>query len=158
MLHYFYSEKKPPEDLLELKFRELLLNIITNPANAEMNAYLQTLLLPESDNLQPVMEANSCYNLGLEVYAKLCNRSLSSFKRDFHKVYGTPPGHWLINKRLGYAHQLLISTSKSIQDISHESGFENNTHFSKVFKKKYGIPPLQYRLKTTVTPSILKPV
>jgi AraC family transcriptional regulator, exoenzyme S synthesis regulatory protein ExsA len=34
---YFNSSIKPPEDLLELKFRELLFNIIGNPANTEFN-------------------------------------------------------------------------------------------------------------------------
>ena len=58
MIPYFMAEKTPSEDLLELKFRELLLNIITNPANEELNRYLQTLQLPHVDRLHQIMEAN----------------------------------------------------------------------------------------------------
>jgi AraC family transcriptional regulator, exoenzyme S synthesis regulatory protein ExsA len=148
LMPHFDSEIKPPEDLLELKFRELLFNIISNPANNLLNGYLQTLLQPRSDNLHKIIQANCLYNLKLEAYAKLCNRSLSSFKRDFYKIYGTAPANWLLNKRLQYAMQLLRSSDKSINDISFESGFENSTHFARVFKKQYGSAPLRYRLQT----------
>ena len=152
VIPYFSSQIKPPEDLLELKFKELLFNIVGNPANNELTDYLHTLVLPQANNIQPIIEANCCFNLTLEDYAKLCNRSLSSFKRDFQKIYGEPPAHWLLNKRLDNAMQLLVGSDKSINDISFESGFENSTHFSRVFKNRYGLPPLQYRLKkSTIT-------
>ncbi|MHA4808908.1 helix-turn-helix domain-containing protein [Flavitalea flava] len=150
VLPYFTSGIRPPEDLLELKFRELLLNIVSNPANDELNAYLQTLLTGDPDNLEKIIEANCYYNLTLNDYAKLCNRSLSSFKRDFQKVYRLPPSQWLLNKRLIYAQKLLHTSDKAINDISFESGFENSTHFSRVFKKQFGAPPLQYRKQATV--------
>ncbi|HMF73917.1 MAG TPA: AraC family transcriptional regulator [Flavitalea sp.] len=148
LMPHFDSEIKPPEDLLELKFRELLFNMISNPANSELNGYLQTLLQPQGDNLHKIIEANCLYNLKLEAYAKLCNRSLSSFKRDFYKIYGAAPANWLLNKRLQYAMRLLRNSDKPINDISFESGFENSTHFARVFKKQYGSAPLRYRLQT----------
>jgi len=142
---YFHSPVKPSEDLLELKFRELLFNIIGNPANTELNGFLHTLVSPLANNIQPVIEANYCYNLTLDAYAKLCNRSLSSFKRDFYNLYGESPARWLLNKRLGQAQKLLCNSSKSIVDISFEIGFENSTHFSHTFKNHFGVSPLKYR-------------
>jgi AraC-like DNA-binding protein len=147
MIPYFFCEQKPSEDLLELKFRELLLNTISHSGNSDFTSYLHSQLLPQSDNLQAIIDANYHYNLKLEDYARLCNRSLSSFKRDFFKVYGTAPASWLLHKRIGYATQLLMTTGKSVNDICFESGFENSTHFSRVFKKQYGIAPLKYRLQ-----------
>ena len=147
VLPYFFQEDKPSEDLLELKFRELLLHMVTDCANCDLTAYLQSLLHSQADSLQQIMEANCLFNLTLSDYAKLCNRSLSSFKRDFHAVYKTSPGSWLLNKKLDYAHNLLVSSGKSINDVSFESGFENSTHFSRVFKERFGISPLQYKTK-----------
>ena len=147
VIPYFSSAINPPEDLLELKFKELLFNVIGNPANQELTNYLRTLLLPQSNTIQPVIEANSYFNLTLEDYAKLCNRSLSSFKRDFQKIYGTTPANWLLKKRLDYALHLLTGSNKTISDVSMESGFENSSHFSRVFKNHYGLSPLQYRFK-----------
>jgi AraC family transcriptional regulator, exoenzyme S synthesis regulatory protein ExsA len=145
VLPYFTSGVRPPEELLELKFRELLLNILSNPANSALNGYLQTLLSPDANDISQTIEANCYYNLRLEDYAKLCNRSLSSFKRDFQRKYKAPPSQWFLNKRLVRAQELLFSTAKSINDICFECGFENNTHFSRVFRKRFGLSPLQYR-------------
>jgi AraC-like DNA-binding protein len=148
VLPFFNSEKKPSEDLLELKFKELLLHMITDCANCDLTAYLSSLIPPHTDNIHDVMEANCLYNLSLNDYAKLCNRSLSSFKRDFQSAYNAKPGHWLLGKRLDYGHQLLLTTDKPVNEVSFESGFENSTHFSRVFKRRFGISPLQYRNKT----------
>jgi len=145
VIPYFHSPVKPSEDLLELKFRELLFNIIGNPANSGLTSFLHTLVSPQANNIQPVIEANYCYNLTLNAYAKLCNRSLSSFKRDFYSVYGESPARWLLNKRLGQAQKLLCNSTKTIVDISFECGFENSTHFSHTFKNHFGVSPLKYR-------------
>jgi len=145
VLPYFTSEIKPPENLVELKFKELLLNIIRNPVNKELIAYMQTLVKRSESSLEHVMEMNYAYNLQLEAYAQLSNRSLSSFKRDFQEIYRTTPGRWLLQKRLQYASMLLTTTDKPVSDITLESGFENIAHFSRVFKEKFGISPLQYR-------------
>jgi AraC-like DNA-binding protein len=145
VIPYFHSPVKPSEDLLELKFRELLFNIIGNPSNSELTSFLHSFVLPQANNIQPVIEANYCYNLSLDAYAKLCNRSLSSFKRDFYNVYGESPARWLLKKRMDHALKLLSNSKNPIADISFESGFENSTHFSHAFKKQFGVSPLKYR-------------
>jgi AraC family transcriptional regulator, exoenzyme S synthesis regulatory protein ExsA len=145
LIPYFYSETKPSEDLLELKFRELLLTILDHPENSELKNYMLHLLSPRHESFQQVMEANCFYNLSLPDYAKLLNLSLSSFKRYFISVYKTTPGHWLQEQKLNYGYHLLVSTAKPINDISFQSGFENSTHFSHLFKKRFGLSPLKYR-------------
>lgn len=149
VIPYFFSEVKPPENLLELKFRELLFNVIGNSSNEELNSYLHTLVSPHANNIRPVIEANYCYNLTLSEYASLCNRSLSSFKRDFYNLYGISPARWLLEKRLTHALNLLSNSDHPIIDISFQSGFENSTHFSHAFKKHFGISPLKYRQKNS---------
>ena len=145
VIPYFHTPVKPSEDLLELKFRELLFNIIGNPANSELTSFLHSFVSPQANNIQPVIEANYCYNLKLNEYARLCNRSLSSFKRDFYNVYGDSPASWLLNKRLDHSLKVLHDSGKTIADVAFESGFENSTHFSHVFKKHFGVSPLKYR-------------
>ncbi len=145
LVPYFYSETKPSEDLLELKFRELLLHILDNPENGELTNYVQHLLSPQHESFQQVMEANCLYNLSLQDYAKLLCLSLSSFKRHFVSLYKTTPGHWLQEQKLNHGYHLLVNTDKPINDISFESGFEDSTHFSHLFKKRFGLSPLKYR-------------
>ena len=142
MIPYFESERQPDPSLLELKFRELILTIADNPNNYELLSYFCSLLKePVAVSLQRVMEDNYCYNLKLEEFAKLSNRSLSAFKRDFQKQFGTTPGKWLMDKRLHHSMHLLTHTDKTIGEVAFESGFENPTHFSRAFKLQFGITP-----------------
>lgn len=84
------------------------------------------------------MEDNYCFNLSLDEYARLGNRSLSSFKRDFEKPYKSTPGKWLMEKRLNYSLHLLTNMGKTVGEASFESGFENAAHFSNAFRKRFG--------------------
>ena len=153
ILSYFSTNTKPAENLLELKFKELLLNIITNDKNQELAGYLCQLTQASTDDLQNIMESNCLYHMQLHEYARLCHRSLSSYKRDFHNTFGIPPGRWLLEKRLAHASHLLLHSDKSIGDIIGESGFKNITHFGRAFKKQYGLSPLQYRKQNIAEPA-----
>lgn len=148
MIPYFIQKPAPPESLIELKFRELLLTLLSSPQNRGLLHYLSQLADSGRPRLQEIMEENFMYNMSLEEYARLSRRSLAGFKREFKDVFNTSPGKWLTEKRLQYAQLLINTTRKSIAEIVDESGFENTTHFSKVFKEKFGTPPLKYR-KTT---------
>jgi AraC-like DNA-binding protein len=154
VISYFISGTHPSEDLVELKFKELLLNIISNPANKELAWYFYRLGLNDTDDLRDVMERNCLYNLQLHEYARLCHRSLSSFKRDFGAAYGQAPGRWLLEKRLDHACQLLMATRMPVMDVVTESGFKNISHFDAVFKNHFGFSPLQYRKHFSPAPAV----
>lgn len=148
MLPYFTRMQPPEKMLLELKFRELLLNIAGNPRNRAFLDYCHTLIGEGSGaSLLNIMEENFCYNLPLEAYAQLSNRSLSAFKRDFQKTFQTTPGKWLLAKRLEHARALLAASEKTVSEVAFESGFENLSHFSRVFRERYGISPTATRLQ-----------
>ena len=142
MTPYFNSSKDPDHTLLELKFRELILSVTDNPMNAELIGFFHSLANePQSVSLKRVMNDNYCFNLKLEEFAELSNRSLSAFKRDFQKIYNTTPGKWLTEKRLTHAMHLLSNMNKTVSETAFESGFENPSHFSRAFKEYFGIPP-----------------
>jgi AraC family transcriptional regulator, exoenzyme S synthesis regulatory protein ExsA len=142
MSRHFSGTHEPDPALLELKFRELILMLADDKTNAELLACFCSLMYePQSASLQRVMHDNYRYNLKLEQYAELSNRSLSSFKRDFLKLFNTTPGKWLLEKRLHYAKHLLRQGGKTIKETSFECGFENPSHFSRSFKARFGFPP-----------------
>lgn len=148
MSSYFAETADPDPSLLQLKFRELILTIAGNPRNDELLSYFSALLHePQSISLQRVMEDNFCFNLQLQQYAKLSNRSLSAFKRDFQKLYGTTPGKWLQDRRLTHSKKLLSNLNKPVTEVAFESGFENVSHFSRAFKKRFGAPPSATKTK-----------
>ena len=151
MIPYFSQQIPPSETLLELKFKELLLNIFANPSNAALLAYINSIVDQHKTPLWQVMEANYTYNLTIAEFARMSQRSVATFKREFQEYYHTSPGKWLTNKRLEHAKQLLDLNQKNISEITYASGFQNLSHFSRIFKEKYGLSPLQHRLQPNVT-------
>lgn len=148
MMPYFGHVRQPDPAILELKFRELLLNVADDPANVETHSFFTSLLnRPKTVSLQKIMEDNYGYNLKLEEYALLTNRSLSAFKRDFQKTFNTTPGKWLMKKRLDQAIHLLSNTDRTVSETAFESGFESASHFSRAFRQHFGISPVSVRQK-----------
>ncbi|QEC41505.1 helix-turn-helix domain-containing protein [Pseudobacter ginsenosidimutans] len=145
LMPYFRPSYQPDPLLLELKFRELVLLIAENPANEQLLSWFCSLMNEPQIVLQRVMEDNFCFNLKLEDYARLSARSLSAFKRDFVSLFNTTPGKWLMDKRLYHARHLLTSQAKTVAEAAFESGFENPSHFSRVFKQKFGSSPVNVR-------------
>jgi AraC-like DNA-binding protein len=145
MLPYFHQIPQPSDHILELKFREFILNVLLNPGNRKVVEYFNQRMQEVKPSVQDIMEKNFMHNVSLLDYAKLSFRSLAAFKREFKELYGVSPGRWILQKRLDYAKNLLLMTQKSINEVATESGFENTTHFSRVFKDKFGMPPTHYR-------------
>ena len=144
-LHYFSGQDKPLNTILELKFKELLISLITHENNKQLTSYITNLANVDRPSLSYIMEHNYYYNLSMEEMAKLCHRSLSSFKRDFKKIYNTSPGKWLLSKRLEHAAILLHDPALNVSRVAYESGFEDTSHFSRAFKEKFGYSPMHYR-------------
>lgn len=151
MIAYFDSLQEPDQGLLELKFRELVLTVADNPHNKELLSFFGSLVQqPQAVSLQRIMEDNFCFNLKLEEFARLSNRSLSAFKRDFQRLYNTTPGKWLMEKRLDHALHLLTNLNHTVSEAAFESGFENPAHFSRSFRSRFGTSPAAIRQQIPV--------
>ncbi len=144
---YFLRNEAPPVSLLEIKFRELFLNLISSRRNGPLCEYFHSLGQSRKISVREVMENNFPFNLKLEEFARLCGRSLSTFKRDFVETFQTSPGKWLVKKRLELSRRLLETTDKNINQLALETGFENTSHFITVIKKEFGITPHQWKTR-----------
>jgi AraC family transcriptional regulator, exoenzyme S synthesis regulatory protein ExsA len=129
---------------LALKFEELLLNLIALPENEGFALYLNGLL-QDKPSIPSVMEQNFRLRLSLQGFAKLAQRSLSAFKRDFKAAYDIPPAQWLRERRLKQAAHLLEHTGLPVTQIALESGFEDASHFSHAFRNYFQCSPTDYR-------------
>ncbi len=146
VFNYLKQGGNIPRSLVEIKFKELLFNIMLNPKNHKLKHYFSSLNQSGKANLEYMMMRNFQYDLKMEDFAKLCGRSLSTFKRDIKNYFNETPGNWIKNKRLEYAKTLLKNSDLSVSEICYESGFKNSSHFNSIFKQKYQLPPKQYRL------------
>jgi AraC-like DNA-binding protein len=78
--------------------------------------------------------------------ARLCAMSACCFMQLFKEAMGQSFVAYLNNLRVSRAKGLLAWTSKSIADISLETGFCNQSYFGVVFRRITGVTPLAYRL------------
>ncbi|WP_313091048.1 helix-turn-helix domain-containing protein [Chryseobacterium flavum] len=126
-------------ELIRLKQKEALMLMLNyDPALKDI---LFNFSEPYKIDIEAFMNRNFHFNVKVERFAYLTGRSLSTFKRDFRKVFGLPPRQWLQHRRLQEAYVLLTQKGKMVSDIYLDLGFENLSHFSFAFKKQYGYPP-----------------
>ena len=151
MVPYFFETPAVSEQLVEMKFREMVFQLLSDPENHLLLSYLAGIN-ERQQSLRDIMEANYRCNLSLEEFARMTNRSLSAFKREFVAAYQLPPGKWLLHRRLDHAEGLLSRGAKPVAEIADDCGFESQTHFNRVFKERFGVPPLQYRAQKQKQP------
>jgi AraC family transcriptional regulator, exoenzyme S synthesis regulatory protein ExsA len=145
---YFNLSFAPSPELLIHKFEELLLILISGQERSYFMSFLRDCLTSDEElSLDSIIHTNMFRSLNVDNLADLSNLSLSQFKREFKKKYNDSPANWLRKKRLEFSSQLLITTTKNINEICFESGFNNTAHFCQLFQKQYQISPLKYRQK-----------
>ena len=143
MLNYFRGIDRPPDHIMVLKLKELLITLMNS--DPVLTAYFSRIASGGKPSLRQIMEANFCFNLKLEQFAELTHRSLSSFKREFKVQYKDTPGRWLTKRRVQHAAHLLCNTNLNISQVAFDSGFEDLSHFSKAFRQVMGTSPSGYR-------------
>ncbi|MDR1652624.1 MAG: AraC family transcriptional regulator [Prevotellaceae bacterium] len=129
--------------LLELKTTEIIELLLAN--RLEMQSFLFDFSEPYKIDLEKFMSNNYMFNLPLSEFSRLTGRSLSTFKRDFKKIYADTPENWLRNRRLDEAQYLLTQKHKRPTDIYYSLGFESFSHFSAAYKQKFGTTPREGR-------------
>jgi AraC-like DNA-binding protein len=139
LLPYFELQDELPEKLLALKIEEAL--TILRSIDESVDSFLADFSEPGKIDLADFMERNYMFNMPLEKFSHLTGRSLTTFKRDFNKIYGATPQRWLTMRRLKLAHYLLSQGELKPVEIYKETGFENLSHFSYAFKKQFGYAP-----------------
>ncbi len=132
------------EALVILKAKELVLLLLqTNPV---IKHALFDFDVPGKIDLIAFMNKHYRYNVGLDRMAFLTGRSLSTFKRDFKKIFNTTAGRWLTTRRLEEANFLIAKKGKTASEIYLDLGFEDLSHFSSAYKKVFGKAPSRSRL------------
>jgi AraC-like DNA-binding protein len=139
----FYA-RNPTAELLALT--TLVYQIITRPEGC-----LRTRVLgstdPEKELMERMLQDYIFSDITLEQFAAKTNRSLSSFKKKFREFYNEPPHRWVVRQRLMHARLQVISTDRDISVIAEECRFPNPSYFIRLFRKEFGMTPVQYRVK-----------
>ena len=114
-----------------------------------MRPYERSGSAPEEyRRLLPAVEfakANYSEPLGVGELAERASLSVSQFHREFRRVFGRTPAAWLLEVRIQAARHLLEYSRQPLSVIALESGFHDQSHFTKRFKTATGLSPRAYR-------------
>lgn len=139
LVAYLELHQGSDEALFTLKIKEVIYLLLK--VNPELKDILFDFTEPGKIDLEAYMNKNFHFNVHLNRFAYLTGRSLATFKRDFRKIFQDTPSHWLQQRRLQEAYYLIKEKRKMPSDVYLEVGFEDLSHFSFAFKKKYGLSP-----------------
>jgi AraC-like DNA-binding protein len=98
--------------------------------------------------LKPVTEyvaAHYAEDITLDRLAQLVGTSPVNFRRQFARTFGISPGRYITTIRLNAVRKLLETTEKLVSEIAAETGFWDQSHLTKLFKRERGITPGEYR-------------
>lgn len=141
---YFESRVTPDDVWIDMKLREALYAMLK--ADKNLYASLFDFTEPWKIDILDYLNENYMYELSLSDIAHYTGRSLATLKRDFKKVSDLTPQKWITAKRLEKARELLRSGTDKVQDVMADVGFNNLSHFSRIYKEAYGYPPTSERI------------
>ncbi|MBO3462689.1 AraC family transcriptional regulator [Aetokthonos hydrillicola Thurmond2011] len=84
-------------------------------------------------------------DLTLNELSAVVGMSMYHFSRLFKQSTGFSPHQYVLNCRIEKAKRLLIRTEEAIDQICQQVGFQNQSHFTNVFRKLLGTTPNAYR-------------
>lgn len=93
---------------------------------------------------QQYLSPPSLYQLALMVGTNEC--TLKKGFKGFKELFGTTVFGYIFNYRMDLACRHLLDSDKPVQEIGFCVGYEHHAHFSRAFKRKFGVSPLEYRL------------
>lgn len=136
---YLQLPEAEQQSLMDTKIKEAVQLML------KLNPELKDILFDFSDpgkiDIEAFMLKNFHFNVQLKRFAYLTGRSLSTFKRDFEKIFQTTPSRWLTWRRLQEAYYLIKEKGQKPSNVYIEVGFEDLSHFSYAFKKQFGVTP-----------------
>jgi AraC family transcriptional regulator len=88
-----------------------------------------------------LMDANIDSNLSVEFLAAEAGLSPAHFARAFRETFGLPPHRYLLHLRLERARRMLDAENAVLADVAQRAGFADQAHFTRFFKREYGVTP-----------------
>ena len=128
-----------------------ILNILSQSEGVRTLATTSYAKVVIEDDSRRVLKVKNYINenymdeLKLKTLADIANMSESAFSRFFKLHTGRTLSDYIIDIRLGYATRQLLDTNKTIAEISFNCGYNNLSNFNRIFKRKKGCSPSEFR-------------
>lgn len=124
-----------------------MLQIIFNKLQDNSVHYTNQRYYNELQKIRGEIYSHPTSKFTVEQLASEANMSKSYFQACYKSTFGTSPIADVINSRIEYSKQLLLSTNFSVSKIAEIIGYANDIQFIKQFKAVVQTTPKKYRLK-----------
>jgi AraC-like DNA-binding protein len=91
------------------------------------------------------VELHLSKNIDLATLAAVAGLSMHHFARQFKQSAGVTPHHYLTNKRVERAQEMLAGTDLSLSEIAYATGFSDQSHLARHFRYMVGTTPREFR-------------
>ncbi|MCU0542974.1 MAG: AraC family transcriptional regulator [Oscillatoriaceae cyanobacterium Prado104] len=95
--------------------------------------------------LKDYIEDRLAEDLAIATLAALIPMSQFHFARAFKAATGEPPHRYIMQRRIERAKMLLSVMRLSVAEVSYQTGFSNQSHFTAQFRKAIGLTPKQFQ-------------
>ena len=133
-----------------MKFFELMyeLSISSDYKLLSSSAFAHVSMAADSRRVQKVKEyIDSHYReeIRLQTLAALVSMTSTAFSRFFKLRTNKSISEYIIDIRLGHAARLLADSTMAVVEICYHCGFNNISNFNRIFKKRKGCTPTEFR-------------
>jgi len=97
------------------------------------------------ERINNYIQQNLNQNIRIKEAADMVNMSETAFSHFFKKHTQRSFSDYITDLRIGNAARQLIETEKTISEICYDCGFNNISNFNRIFKKKLGFTPSEFR-------------
>lgn len=140
IINTYNSSDKNKKFLIDLYAQEVIYNLLKiKGANLILNTEYKNPVY----RAIKYMKENYNQSINIKDIARDLNMSESNFSLYFKKIVGVSPKDYLKHIRLSKAEELL--KEYNVTEVAYSVGYENISHFIKLFKIKYGVTPKQYK-------------
>ncbi|MGY3211856.1 helix-turn-helix domain-containing protein [Mucilaginibacter sp. HD30] len=147
---YFDQDVTHLKEIMDVKLQELFLLLSGSSLKKQVLSFLHSALAEHQLSLDYLMRRYLLQQLSIGQLARVSGRSLAKFKRDFQREFQCTPRQWINQERLAYSSILLHNTNDSVAEIAYAAGFDNVSHFIKLFKRQFGFTPNAARTESVI--------
>ncbi|MDR0510073.1 MAG: AraC family transcriptional regulator [Rikenellaceae bacterium] len=108
-------------------------------------SYEQNILSRRVMTVDNYLKQRYASDIKLADVASMVNMNGVAFSRFFARHAGKSFTDYLADIRMGHVTRLLIDSNKSIAEICYECGYNNISNFNRIFRKKKGRSPREFR-------------
>lgn len=145
LMQLLYREFKSPDKYSPLMFQSLTMELLVSIHRQEAASCTKSCRAPWLMQVRELLHEEFSENLQLESIAAKVGVHPAHLTKAFRKKFGQSIGEYVRGLRIARAQHLLESSDMSIGAIALATGFVDQSHFTRTFKKFLGRTPNSYR-------------